>query len=55
MRNNCIYKNACGGNSCARCIGYQSISETKRRYKNAKTEKQRNMLKQMIDAYERRV
>lgn len=55
MQKNCIYIYACGGSHCANCAGYQSITECKRRYKNAKTAKMRKTLKQYIDQYERRL
>lgn len=51
MKYNCIYKSVCGGDSCVRCTGNATISEIKRKLKNAKTEKEKQAYKQLIDRY----
>ena len=55
MKNNCIYKTVCGGDSCTRCKGNATIGEIKRKLKTAKTDKEKTTYKQLIARYEKRV
>ena len=40
---NCVYKNVCGGESCARCKGRTTKTDVKKALKNAREEVKRGI------------
>ena len=53
MKNNCIYKYVCGGDSCARCHGNATLSEIKKKLKTTTDEKLKRAYTALIKRYEK--